>query len=202
MPNRLLIFIKNPVLGRCKTRLADSVGDKKALQIYQKLLERTRSVALETAAERWLFYDDFVDEKDGWSASFFEKKVQKKTPDLGDRMSDAFEKAFEKEENVPVVIIGSDCFELKKEHLEAAFEALRSNDFVIGPARDGGYFLLGMRRFEPRVFQNIEWSTASVFEKTRQKIVDLGQTLAVLPILPDIDTIEDVLEISELRAFL
>ena len=140
--NILLLFIKNPRLGYVKTRLAASVGNEAALQIYHILLEKTREAALGSEAERWLWYSDEIPENDDWSANLFNKKLQP-GGDLGNRMSGAFNAAFEAGAQ-KVVIIGSDCPEVTGELLEEAFDQLASNDVVIGPTFDGGYYLLGM----------------------------------------------------------
>ena len=104
-------------------------------------------------------------------------------------MSHAFKKAFETHQKV--VIIGSDCASLTKEIVEKAYKALNTNPFVIGPAIDGGYYLLGMNQYFPQVFENIEWSTPSVFPKTIEIIENLGKSYFLLPELSDIDTEED-----------
>ena len=199
MANHLLLFIKNPQLGRVKTRLAATVGDEMALEFYQRLLDFTRQVALETEAERHLFYSDFVDETDDWPARFFQKKKQS-GGDLGERMKAAFQSVFNKNDSIfyknKVVIIGSDCAQLSAEILESAFEKLETAPFVIGPSLDGGYYLLGMNRFEPSVFDGIEWSSDSVFQKTMKKMAVLGLETSLLPLLSDIDNEADWLEFA------
>ncbi len=189
MKNTLLIFIRNPQLGKVKTRLARTLGDEEALRIYQILLEKTRLAALGCAAARWLLYSDFVDEQDAWLPEYFQKQTQS-PGDLGERMEAAFKKAFEAGAS-KVAIIGSDCPELSGEVLEQAFALLDSNDFVLGPVPDGGYYLIGMNTFDPTVFRDIEWSTESVREKTLEKIRAVGKTCAFLPLLTDVDTEED-----------
>ena len=186
--NALLIFIKNPELGKCKTRIAATAGDERALQIYLELLRHTREIAEEVDANRLLFYSNFVDEKDAWSSEKFQKYVQN-NGDLGERMSAGFERAFQ--ENERVLIIGSDCASLTTEIVEDAFQALESHDFVLGPTFDGGYYMLGMRHWQPSVFQDIEWSTESVFETTKARISTLNASLYFAPTLSDIDYEED-----------
>lgn len=189
MKNTLLIFIRNPQLGKVKTRLARTLGDEEALHIYNILLEKTRLATLNCAAERWLLYSDFVDGNDAWSPEHFQKQIQS-PGDLGERMEAAFKKAFEAGSN-KVVIIGSDCPELSGQVLTQAYSLLDSNDFVLGPVPDGGYYLIGMRAFEPLVFRDIEWSTETVRAKTLEKIDSLGKSCALLPMLTDVDTEED-----------
>lgn len=191
--DNLIIFIKNPQLGRVKTRLAATVGDEAALLFYKKLLCHTRSVAEAVEAKRWLFYSEFLDENDGWDRAFFQKKAQT-GQDLGEKMANAFAEIslFQPENGpAPMVIIGSDCAQLTPEILREAFFVLKKNDFVIGPALDGGYYLLGMNRPHRSVFEKIEWSSSSVFSETMKKIGDLGSSVHVLPALSDIDTEAD-----------
>lgn len=189
MANTLLIFIRNPQLGKVKTRLARTMGDAEALRIYGLLLDRTRAAALGCDAERWLFYSDFVPDSDDWSPAYFLKRLQVSS-DLGQRMHVAFEQAFQNGAS-KAVIIGSDCPELDGAALNQAFQLLDSADFVIGPAPDGGYYLLGMKAPEASVFQGIEWSTEFVLANTLEKINTAGKTVALLPMRLDVDTEAD-----------
>jgi rSAM/selenodomain-associated transferase 1 len=184
----LLIFIKNPEKGKVKTRLAKDAGDERALAIYLELLRHTREIALSLDVHRHLFYSSFVDTADDWPADAFQKQVQE-PGDLGSRMKDAFRQAFRSASSV--VIIGSDCASLSKELVEQAFTALQEYDFVIGPAIDGGYYLLGMRSFQPSVFDLEEWSTEDVFSETIRRIETLGATYHCLTELSDIDYLND-----------
>lgn len=189
MKNKLLIFIRNPALGKVKTRLARTLGDEEALRIYLFLLEKTRIAALNCKAERWVCYSDFADQDDLWFPDYFQKKIQQ-SGNLGQRMEAAFQTAFE-DGAQKVVIVGSDCPELSGSALDQAFAALDSADFVLGPVPDGGYYLLGMKAFEPGVFYDIEWSTDTVLEKTIEKIKAVQKDFLLLPLLSDIDTAED-----------
>jgi len=93
-----------------------------------------------------------------------------------------------------VVIIGTDCPDLNLDILEQAFDGIYEKDIAIGPAKDGGYYLLGMRDFYPELFCSVEWSTETVFQKTMKNAEDLGLYVKVLPVLRDVDTIEDLLD--------
>lgn len=183
-----LIFIKNPELGKAKTRLAATVGAERALSIYHQLLAHTRRVVRAVEARRLLYYSRFVDTRDEWSAAEFDKRLQA-AGDLGARMQQAFAEAFA-EGGGPVLIVGSDCAELSPAIIEEAFRQLETHDIVIGPARDGGYYLLGMRTFTPEVFTDIAWSTAEVLQQTLARIPD-GYTYFLLPTLSDVDTEAD-----------
>ena len=186
--NALIIFIKNPELGKVKTRLAKTVGDEKALIIYKALMAHTRDIALAVSTDRLLFYSQEIHPNDQWSTTNFKKHLQA-TGDLGTKMKTAFQQAFQ--DHQKVVIIGSDCASLTPAIVEVAFQQLDKHDFVIGPALDGGYYLLGMNQYEPSVFDDIEWSTASVLEDTKQRIKELKKDYVLLPALSDIDYEED-----------
>ena len=185
-----MIFVKNEQVGKVKTRLADSVGDKKALEIYQKLLRHTLDITQKIKVDREVWYSEFIPKEDIWPDSLFAKRPQE-GDDLGKRMAAAFKDSFEEEGYSKVVIIGSDCAELTTAIIEEAFKCLEKNDFVIGPAKDGGYYLLGMRNFTSELFEGISWSSETVFRSTIEKIKDVGASCAKLDILNDIDTIED-----------
>ena len=186
----MMIFIKNPVAGEVKTRLGASIGSANALQVYKKLLSHTREIAVQVKCDREIWYSSMIDRRDSWNSDLFEKKLQQGR-NLGVRMSGAFQQAFEAGYE-KAVIIGSDCPELEPQHIEDAFDALRSQDAVIGPSEDGGYYLLGMKKYTPEIFSDIEWSTSSVFEETKRHFEQLGLTCKTLEVLNDIDTIEDL----------
>lgn len=187
--SELIIFIKNPVLGKVKTRLAATLGDQKALEIYVKLLEHTKKVVTKAEVQKKVYYSEVIVEEDMWlGAEFMKAKQQGK--DLGERMLNAFDYSF-KDKKEKVVIIGSDCLDLTSEIIEEAFEKLNNHDVVIGPSEDGGYYLLGMNNLYPQLFQHKKWSTESVFIDTIEDILELGLSHYTLPTLTDIDTEND-----------
>lgn len=186
----LIVFIKNPVDGEVKTRLGASIGSTNALQVYKKLLDHTQEVAEQVDCDRQVWYSSMIDRRDSWNGEQFDKKLQK-GDDLGERMSAAFREAFEAGyENA--VIIGSDCADLTPGHIEKAFTVLDENDAVIGPSKDGGYYLLGLNNFREELFRDIVWSTPEVFEKTAEIFSRNGMKFKTLDTLNDIDTIEDL----------
>ena len=186
----LLIFIKNPELGKAKTRLAAEVGDERALLMYRQLLAYTREqTAALTGVSRHLYYSSFVDQNDEWPGRQFLKFVQR-GDDLGDRMLGAFDHAFARG-HTGVVIIGSDCPGVTTELLERAFVALKTADVVLGPATDGGYYLLGLRRPQPTLLTDMEWSTAEVAEQTRARARVRGLRVEELEMLSDVDYLGD-----------
>src|SRR5690606_23212491 len=138
----LIIFVKNPELGKCKTRLAATMGDKAALEVYKHLVQHTAHVSKEINVDRFVFYSENIQKDDIWHTDFFRKKRQAEG-DLGLKMEhaflDIFEMGYEK-----AILIGSDLLDLKPQHIALAFESLNENEMVIGPAEDGGYYLLGL----------------------------------------------------------
>jgi rSAM/selenodomain-associated transferase 1 len=187
--NTLIIFIRPPVPGKVKTRLAATVGDAEALRIYGWLLSRTCHEALGVEAERRLFYSEPPSGADHWPEPAFRKSLQRGA-DLGDRMHNAFAEVFAGGA-AKAVVIGSDCPELNSALIEQAFVALDRCDFVLGPTPDGGYYLLGMHQPEPTVFRDVAWSTETVFRQTVEQIERLGKTVHFLPELSDVDTEAD-----------
>lgn len=190
MQQALIIFIKNPEHGKVKTRLARTLGDDRALEVYHTLLRNTRQVALAVDAARLLFYGQFIDETDDWPAAAFEKHRQS-AGDLGERMHRAFVFALEEQGFDQAVLIGSDIAALTPEILAEAFRRLDDHAFVLGPARDGGYYLIGMKRPAPALFREMAWSTAGVCDETIRRMEALGQRPYLLPTLSDVDNEED-----------
>ena len=183
----IVALIKNPELGRAKTRLAATIGDQKALLVYKLLLDYTREVVEDvTNVDKWVFYSRFIDKSDDWTPSSFNKESQLDSSNLGQRINAVFKQLFEIGYK-QVVIIGSDCAELEVKHLECAFKQLDQNDVVLGPCVDGGYYLIGSSSFIPELIDDVEWSTEKVFSKTVDNARVLGKTVAVSAELCDID---------------
>jgi rSAM/selenodomain-associated transferase 1 len=186
--NLSIVFVRNPELGKVKTRLAKTIGDKKALNIYILLLKHTESVLQKVSSDKVVYYSEEIQNNDLWSDRCFQKKLQKGN-DLGERMQHAFEMAF-KEGYEKVVIVGSDLFDLKSAHIENAFKTLENHNLVIGPSLDGGYYLLGMKVLHSAVFKNKQWGTDSVLETTLKNLEQ--ENVKLLEALNDIDTFEDL----------
>lgn len=193
----LMIFTRNPRLGRVKTRLAQTVGNKTALEIYIFLLEHTHKITRDIQVEKAVYYSDDIPPTDLWESSKFSKKQQTGS-DLGVRMKNAFEASL-KEYN-KVIIIGSDIYDLTTAHLEEAFKQLEHHDVVIGPAQDGGYYLLGMKKLHPSIFKNKQWGTSTVLTDT---LKDLEHDhVHLLEVLNDVDVIDDIKEHPAFQSFL
>lgn len=184
----LLIFIRNPELGKVKTRLAKIIGDAKALVVYEDLLQHTMGQTQNINCDKFVFYGSAIGEGDIWNEAFFQKRLQSKG-DLGDKMQAAFELLFG-EGYTNCIIVGSDLFDLKTEIIESAFTELQKNDVVLGPAEDGGYYLLGLKEMHRPLFQNKDWGSSTVFTDTL-KDLETHRT-HLLPTLNDIDTFEDL----------
>ena len=192
--NLLLIFTRNPELGKAKTRLAKTVGDETALEIYKFLLERTKNVSSEVSSDKAVYYSVKIREHDIWSPTIFQKH-QQFGEDLGIRMLNAFKNGFEAGYE-KVMIIGSDLYDLSAANIEKAFVELDTNDVVIGPAEDGGYYLLGMNSLQENVFKNKEWGTETVRKDTLADLID--KKVKLLEIKNDIDVYEDIENIPEI----
>ena len=187
MEHALIIFIKNPVLGKVKTRIASHAGEAAALDIYKNLLDHTRIVVGSIEATRLLFYSDRVQRLDQWPEKKYSKNLQM-GDDLGERMLNAFKIATEYDKKI---IIGSDCPGITQELIEEAYISLDYHDVVIGPSHDGGYYLLGMNTLVPELFHHIPWSTDQVLLETVKILQQKRLLYKLLPMLRDVDTIED-----------
>ncbi|HEV7348815.1 TIGR04282 family arsenosugar biosynthesis glycosyltransferase [Telluribacter sp.] len=194
--NALIIFVKNPIEGKVKTRLAKTVGHTKAVEVYRELLEYTRNLTDSLPSEdlhRTVYYGDFVNENDLWNG--YARYLQTEG-DLGLRMQEAFREQLEAGAE-RVVIIGSDCLDLRPTHLQQAFEVLHESDVVLGPSTDGGYYLLGMTRLHEMLFEEMPWSQPELLEKTIFKLQQHGLKYQLLPPLTDIDEWDDYLQAKE-----
>jgi hypothetical protein len=194
MKKVLLIFAKNLIYGQVKTRIAATMGNEVAIDIYQQLLRHTHSVTKRVDAEKIIFYSDFIEE-DIWENDEFEKEIQRGN-ELGERMKNAFITAFEKKYE-KVIIVGTDCPELNKNILEQAFIQLNDYDLVIGPAKDGGYYLLGMKKMHSFLFENMSWSTSKVFNDTIVVCNNNQLNYFLLPELSDLDEEKDLIDLGK-----
>ena len=188
--DRLIIFVKNPEIGRVKTRLAKTIGDEQALSIYQKLLLYTKEITKGLNADKSVYYSEHIDNNDLWDNMLFSKHLQR-GDDLGERMQNAFADAFAQGKE-RVIIIGSDCLELETYMIKEAFAVLENNDVVLGPAKDGGYYMIGMTAFLPTLFEDKNWSTDDLLMDTILDLKKMNAKYYLLKTLNDIDTIEDL----------
>lgn len=190
MKDALIIMIKNPEEGKVKTRLAKTLGNARALEIYRAMLRHTQQITAEIPADRFLFYSDMIERSDIFPDKLYKKYVQC-TGDLGMRMDYAFSLPF-KDAYKKAVMIGADCVALQAHHITAALAKLDTSDFVIGPSHDGGYYLIGMKQWNRWIFRDKPWSTAALMAETEKDIRARNAGLALLDTLHDIDTEEDL----------
>ena len=196
MKDAVIIFVRNPELGKVKTRLAATVGDEEALNIYSLLLNHTMQEAGKVAADKFVFYHQQITTDDIWNANGFYKKLQT-GESLGDKMKVAFNEIFKLGYN-KIMIIGSDCLQLNSTIINAGFGLLDEHDTVIGPAKDGGYYLLGMKENHGFLFDNKTWSTESVFDESMKDMQQYHLSTGMLPLLTDVDTEADWIESKKL----
>lgn len=196
--NAIIIFVRNPELGKCKTRLAKTIGDEAALEIYKDLLNHTAEITGKVHADKYIYYSEFINNNDNWDSQLFRKKLQLGN-DLGTRMSNAFTELFslgyEK-----VLIVGSDVPNINSEHLIIAFEALNVHDTVFGPANDGGYYLLGMKKFNSKLFLNKNWGNSTILKDSLNDLIK--EKVFLLEKLNDIDIYEDLKHIDRFKKYL
>lgn len=194
----LLIFTRNPKLGKCKTRLAATIGDQAALDIYMILLRHTAEITKDLNCSKEVHYTEEPETNDLWDKLTYTKRLQS-GEDLGERMYNAFKSGFQKGYK-KIIIIGSDIYDLNSETIEEAFAELENSDYVIGPAADGGYYLLGMKSISKEIFINKEWGTNSVLKDTLNNLRD--KKVKLLQIKNDIDIYEDLKDIDVFQTFL
>jgi rSAM/selenodomain-associated transferase 1 len=191
----LIIFTRYPEAGKTKTRLIPALGEKGAADFQRQMTEITINKAKKLTEkipvnievhfqggnrelmEKWLGKDlIFREQKEG---------------DLGAKMLNAFNQVLSKN-NQKAVIIGIDCPDLNEFILEKAFEACQDRDLVMGPAQDGGYYLIGLNKVRSELFRDIKWGTSEVFRKTENIAKRLSLKIHKLPVLNDIDRPEDL----------
>lgn len=188
--NALIVFVRNPVLGNVKTRIAKTIGDEAALRLYKKLLKHTHEMIKDIPCDKYIFYAGDINREDTWPNDIY-KKEQQIEAGLGDKMQAAFKKLFTHGYG-HVLIIGSDCYDLTAAIINEAFVVLKTNDVVVGPAKDGGYYLLGQNKLNADLFSIKEWSTPVVLKQTIQACENLGLSYKKLQLLSDVDEAEDI----------
>jgi rSAM/selenodomain-associated transferase 1 len=189
MKKGIIIFQKNTELGKVKTRIAQTLGKQEALEIYQVLVNYTHQQLQPIECEKLLYYSEFIEEDFKNFDKTYSAFIQTEG-DLGQKMGDAFQNQF-RDGFSKLLIIGTDCPEISAEIIQEAFEKLENTDIVIGPASDGGYYLLGLNRFIPGLFMNIPWSSEKVLSTTQSFLDENNISFALLPLLSDVDYQED-----------
>ena len=185
--NRLIIFVKAPRPGFVKTRLASAIGPFDAAKAYRVLVENLlEHLANLSEVELRFSPDDALSEIQPWLGDGWIARPQS-SGDLSCRLSSAFVEAFDAGAK-RVVIIGSDCPDVTEEDVHAAWAALLTSDVVLGPATDGGYWLIGLRQLQPALFRDMVWSVPTVLEETLKRAESEHLRVLLLRRLTDVDT--------------
>jgi rSAM/selenodomain-associated transferase 1 len=187
---RLIVFVKAPRPGLAKTRIAKTAGSQRAVAIHRELVDAVLGgIGSLPAVELRFMPDDAEPEIRPWVQDGWTSRPQG-SGDLGARLARAFAEAFAAGAEC-VAIIGSDCPEVRTSDVRSAWAELRTHDLVVGPAIDGGYWLIGLRSPQPALFEEITWSSEQVLGQTLQRARALGLRIQLLRILGDIDTEAD-----------
>jgi rSAM/selenodomain-associated transferase 1 len=194
MKKGLIVFAREPLPGAVKTRLAASIGDRAATELYENMLQDVLKTGRQLSDVEIVVYWACEEESLLLLADKFRCSSRLQSPgDLGQRMQAAFEELFANGCEL-CCIIGSDAPDLPLSYIQEAYQLLaaQQTDIVFGPSRDGGYYLLGLRQVWAQLFMNIPWSSAAVLEQSLAAALDSGLTAALLPEWQDIDTLEDL----------
>ncbi|WP_223550566.1 TIGR04282 family arsenosugar biosynthesis glycosyltransferase [Aestuariivivens sp. NBU2969] len=183
----LIVFVKNLKLGKVKTRLAKTIGNQAAFEVYYELVKITEQVTQTIPIDKHIYFSDLVIE-DKWSNEY--KTVQQGN-DLGERMKNAFKKGFEKGYE-RIVLIGSDLPDISYKIIKEGIDLLNEFDVVFGPAKDGGYYLIGLTKMHNFIFENKPWSQQNLMEETLKELNIQNIAYSTLSTLNDIDTIDDL----------
>ena len=197
-PRRLLVFARLPELGKVKSRLAQSIGEAKALAVYEAML-RDLLASIGSSSEETEVEVMWAPSEAANGAllarAFGDAATAMQTgATLGDRLAMAFSERFYFHRTQKIIAIGVDDPRLARDTIDQTFSLLDSCEWVVGPAHDGGYYLLGCRAaaFDPEIFAGIAWGSEGVFAATLSKIRDWQSTVAILPQRYDIDVESDL----------
>lgn len=183
----LIVFVKNIKLGKVKTRLAKTIGDQGAFEVYRQLVKITELVTQNISVDKCIYFSDAVIETK-WKN---ETKAIQQGADLGERMKNAFAKGFS-DGYERIVLIGSDLPDISSTQIKKGFNALQKAEVTFGPAEDGGYYLIGLSELKACVFENKPWSKSNLLEKTLMELKQKNINFKLLETLNDIDTFEDL----------
>jgi rSAM/selenodomain-associated transferase 1 len=195
----VLLFAKYPEAGRCKTRLAETLGSENALLIYRALLEHSLAVMRSLECTRVLYVDPPERTETGsiWAPGL-DLYFPQSQGDLGSRLQSAIAERLQFGEK-KIVLIGSDCPQISKGSILSTFAALNEADVVLGPTEDGGYYLLGLKASHPVLFQDIPWSSERVLEKTLNVLKIHSLSYILLETFSDVDTLRDFQRVRHLE---
>ncbi len=189
--NKLLLFLKEPVVGKVKTRLGAVLGMEKATEIYKKFILYLSKKNLNHNYEVHVYYSETQNPL--WLKEVFSNRTHFHPQiggNLGQRLSNAINSQF-KTSNAKLVILGGDSPDLPLEYINNAFASFKTHDICIGPSHDGGYYLIGLGHPIPEIFENISWGENTVFKETLDICEKLNKPAYILPKWWDVDTVED-----------
>ncbi|RED46842.1 hypothetical protein DFQ10_101618 [Winogradskyella eximia] len=184
----VIVFVKNIKLGTVKTRLAKTIGDFGAFEVYTELVKITEKATQKLDIDKRIYFSNAIVD-DQWKGEF---KAVQHGADLGERMLNAFKDGFDAGYN-NIVLIGSDLPDIHSTHIKNGLEALNTSEVVFGPAEDGGYYLVGMSKLNTEIFTNKPWSQPNLFQLTLQELQSNQISVGILDTLNDIDTYEDLI---------
>ena len=184
----VIVFVKNIKLGKVKTRLAKTIGNQGAFEVYKELVKVTENATTSLLVDKHIYFSESVVENQ-WKDH--DKFVQNGI-DLGERMKNAFKKGFENGYE-RIVLIGSDLPDIAANHIYSGLEKLKQYDAVFGPAEDGGYYLIGLSKMQNCVFDNKPWSETNLLQDTINELKENQVSFTTLSTLNDIDTFEDLI---------
>lgn len=187
--NLLIVFVKNIILGKVKTRLAKTIGDVGAFNIYYHLYSITEKESGKVHTDRHIYFSHVIIPS-GWDGGL---KFVQEGEDLGERMKNAFQHGFDQGYD-NIVLIGSDLPNITKKVIDSGFKALDKNDAVFGPAQDGGYYLIGLSKMNTTIFENKPWSQSTLLDVTLQELSVQKASVSLLESQNDIDTFEDLIQ--------
>ncbi|MFY0629872.1 MAG: TIGR04282 family arsenosugar biosynthesis glycosyltransferase [Flavobacteriaceae bacterium] len=183
----LIVFVKNIILGKVKTRLAKTIGDEGAFNIYSELFAITERESQKVDVDKNIYFSDVIIPSK-WEGDL---KFVQEGENLGDKMKNAFQHGFDKGYQ-NIILIGSDLPTISKEVIESGFDALKNSDATFGPALDGGYYLIGLSKMNTSIFEDKPWSQSTLLDVTLQQLSEQQSSVSLLNPLNDIDTFEDL----------
>jgi rSAM/selenodomain-associated transferase 1 len=181
----LIIFYSNPALGKVKHRLAATLGEDRALAVYLRLVSNTREISEDVMFDKVVFYSDYIDTEDQWDNVLY-KKQRQTGHDIGKKLQNAFSWGF-RSGYTSICIIHADCYGLSSDIINEAIEYLDEADAIIGPAKDGGYYMLGLKKVYGTLFKDKNWGTHTVLSDTIENFEELDLEYGMLPVLNDVE---------------
>lgn len=184
----VIVFVKNIKLGKVKTRLAKTIGNQGAFDVYSDLVKVTENATKNLDCDKHIYFSEAVVENQ-WPNDY---KTVQYGKDLGERMLNAFKNGF-KAGYSRIVLIGSDLPDINHKHIESGLNKLKQTEVIFGPAEDGGYYLVGLSKLHNSIFENKPWSQDRLLKETLKELKENSITFSTLETLNDIDTFEDLI---------